>query len=351
VFFPHGLIILIANLQVLRAMAALGVVIYHTRYEFVRGVHTDLQGVAVFFVISGFIMCFITRDGHNSQFLANRFIRIVPMYWLFTLLMFFLHRLSPMAINQPTVADLPASLMFLPSEQLPVLGVGWTLNFEVYFYLVFGSALLINWRFAPLITVAFIYTVFALDQRGYGGFLAHYYSHDYIHYFIVGIAIYYLWTFGAAMLRGWPVIAVCSAGLLFFLVSQFSMQQWPAWLLPYYTWLPGLVVACALFLESCGGRIAWRPLLLMGDASYSLYLSHSIILSIANKILQAFWPSATENFAVVVFEILIAVLTGIAAHLYLEKPLLREIRNISGGNKKIRPDRHEEVAASIISPS
>jgi exopolysaccharide production protein ExoZ len=329
---------LIFNLQILRGLAALGVVLYHTNFQLVPGVHTDLQGVAIFFVVSGFIMCFITRE-ESDRFLFKRFIRIVPMYWFFTLLMFVLHRQSPSAVNPPVAADLPRSLLFLPSEQSPVLGVGWTLNFEIYFYLVFGAALLINRRLAPLITAAFIYTVFALDQHGYGGFLAHYYAHDYIHYFIAGIALFYFWMFGSRLLQGWAVTIICSAGLLLIFASQFTVQLWPSWLLTYYWWFPVLAVAFALFLESSGSAIKWPPIVLLGDASYSLYLSHTIVLSIAHTLLQAFVPSVVDNVAVVILEIIVATLIGIALHLYLEKPMLREIGRIFGGHQKPRPAR------------
>ena len=131
----------------------------------------------------------------GSTSLTKRFIRIVPMYWLCTLVVLIAvgYKLGLLGLSTwiTTLAtDLPRSLIFLPSEKTPLLGVGWTLNFEIYFYLVFGLALWINRRFAPLIGALFIYTVFALDQRGYGGFLAHYYSHDYIHYFLAGIALF-----------------------------------------------------------------------------------------------------------------------------------------------------------------
>jgi exopolysaccharide production protein ExoZ len=333
-----GKLQLIFNLQILRGLAALGVVLYHTNFQFVPGVHTDLQGVSIFFVVSGFIMCFITR-ADSDRFLAKRFIRIVPMYWLFTLLMFFLHRQSPSAVNPPAMADLPRSLLFLPSEQSPVLGVGWTLNFEIYFYLVFGAALLINRRLAPLITAAFIYIIFALDRHGYGGFLAHYYAHDYIHYFIAGIALFYLWTFSSRLLQGWAVTIICCAGVLLIFVSQFTIQLWPTWLVTYYWWFPVLVVAFALFLESSGSAMKWRPLVLLGDASYSLYLSHTIVLSIAHALLQTFVPAVVDDIVVVIFEIILATVIGIAGHLYLEKPMLREIGRIFGRHQKPIPAR------------
>jgi exopolysaccharide production protein ExoZ len=80
---------LLFNLQVLRGLAALGVVFYHTDVRLAGDWHTEFFGVSTFFVISGFIMCFITRD-NADDFLKMRLIRIVPMYWLciFALLFF-----------------------------------------------------------------------------------------------------------------------------------------------------------------------------------------------------------------------------------------------------------------------
>ena len=325
---------LLFNLQFLRGLAALGVVFYHTDFRLAGDWHTDFSGVAVFFVISGFIMCFITRENADG-FLAKRFIRIVPIYWLCTLVRFGLISLTGLSQNPPLAADLPRSLLFLPSEQLPILGVGWTLNFEVYFYLVFAIALWISRRFAPLISAVFIYTVFALDQGGYGGFLMHYYSHDYIHYFLAGIALFYLWTFGSVLFRGWPVMALSVAGIVFFFGSQFVHPLLPDWLLACDWWFPPIVVACALFMESSGAPITWRPVVLLGDASYSLYLTHTIFFGIARTPLQALHlPTPKESVAVMLFEVVTATLIGIVVHLYVEKPLLRKIGPMLSGHRK-----------------
>jgi len=326
---------LLFNLQFLRGLAAVGVVFYHTGFRLAGDWHTDFSGVAIFFVISGFIMCFITREDAD-RFFVKRFIRIVPMYWLSTFVMFFLHRLSPWSVNPPVAADLPRSLLFLPSEQMPILGVGWTLNFEVYFYLVFGLALWIDRRLAPLISAVFVYAVFALDQRGYGGFLTHYYSHDYIHYFLAGMALFYIWTFGSVLFPGWPVRAICVAGLIFFFGSQFVRPLWPDWVLTYYWWFPPFVVVCALFMESSGAPITWRPVVLLGDASYSLYLTHIIFFGVGNAFLQALhMPAPSESAAVMSFEVVTATLLGIAVHLYVEKPFLRKVAHVLGGSRKI----------------
>jgi peptidoglycan/LPS O-acetylase OafA/YrhL len=138
---------MISNLQVVRGLAALAVAFYHTAFTFNGSVHTDFQAVAVFFVISGFIMTYITR-GEAKQFFAQRIIRVVPLYWLFTLL--------PVAATwfkgsgriwgEASPETLLQSLLFIPYQDAagdmhPLLAVGWTLNLEMFFYVVFAVAL------------------------------------------------------------------------------------------------------------------------------------------------------------------------------------------------------------------
>jgi exopolysaccharide production protein ExoZ len=345
---------LLFNLQVLRGIAALGVVFYHTDFRLPGDWHTDFSGVAIFFVISGFIMCFITRESADG-FLLNRLIRIVPMYWLatlvFVLLRYGVGSLSPGLTPDPDLAtDLVRSLLFLPSDKFPVLGVGWTLNFEMYFYLVFALALLINRRFAPLISAAAIYAVIALDRNGYGGFLTHYYSHGYVHYFLAGIALFYIWTFGSRLVRGWPVVAICSAVIFCFFASQFARPIWPDSMLPYDWWFPPIVVGCALFMESSGARITWALAMLLGDASYALYLYHTIFDAVERVPVRALHlPAANENVVMMLTEVIVATLIGVAVHLLVEKPLLRRIRialnatrkspQLSEGPKSLEPTK------------
>jgi exopolysaccharide production protein ExoZ len=337
---------LLFNLQVLRGLAALGVVFYHTGFRLAGDWHTDFSGVAIFFVISGFIMCFITRENADG-FLKMRLIRIVPMYWLCTFaLVFLMFRFAVFKpstwltapawlTEEPIWAYVGRSLLFLPSEKFPTLDVGWTLNFEMYFYVVFALALWINRRLAPFIAAAFLIAVFYSDGTVCTLFVCHYYSHGYIHYFIAGIALFYIWTFGSFFARGWPVVLICALGLLYFFGSQFARPLWPDWSLTYYWWVPPLVVACALFMESGGAPITWKPAVLLGDASYALYLTHTIFFGVERPYFQAWhFPAPKESIAVMLFEVVTAILIGVAVHLYVEKPLLRKVRLALSGTRK-----------------
>ena len=331
------------NLQVLRGVAALGVVFYHTDYRLPGDWHTEFFGVATFFVISGFIMCFITRDRADG-FLRARIERIVPIYWVCTFaLLFMMFRfalLNPMTwLNAPAWRPIEplwsyvgGSLLFLPRDNPPILGVGWTLNFEMYFYLVFAGALMISRRFGPLLTAAFIYAVFQLDAAGYGGFLTHYYSHGYIHYFLAGIAVYYVWSFGSRFAPRWPTIVICVTLIAAAYGSQFARPWWETNVLPHLGWwgadgVPIVIVASVLFLESVGATVTWQPAVLIGDASYSIYLTHTILFEVM-RLFREKWhlPAFNADAGAVLFYVLCATAVGVAVHLFVEKPLLRFVR-------------------------
>ena len=106
------------------------------------------SGVDLFFVISGFIMYHTNRDrfgrgGAPTDFFVRRLIRIVPLYWLCTLAVVLLHFGGLYANKVITWFSLGSSLLFLPDPNI-VLGVGWTLNYEMYFYSIFAIWLLLG---------------------------------------------------------------------------------------------------------------------------------------------------------------------------------------------------------------
>jgi exopolysaccharide production protein ExoZ len=332
---------LIFNLQILRGLAALGVVFYHTAFLLPGDWHTEFFGVSTFFVISGFIMCFITKDDADD-FLARRAMRIVPLYWICTLALILIFSPPPLTYHfswlrswAVSVTDYPhllRSLFFVPSEQPPILGVGWTLNFEVYFYGVFAAAIWINRRFAPLTAAGIVYAVIKANDLGVDNFLIKFYSHAYIHYFLDGIALFYVWTFTKDHMPRWPTIIACIAivfgcyGSQF--VTPFMMSDLPS-MFSYSAWFPIAVVASALFSASSGADIKWKPLILLGDASYAIYLTHTIFME-KFRVMRYFGeialPSPNESLGVMIGVLICSTLIGIAVHLWIEKPMIRYIK-------------------------
>lgn len=146
----------INSIQVLRAAAALAVTIYHLKDVIGKGepfkqeldffFNSGPSGVALFFVISGFIMVYITQHTTNSfhsvyKFIVRRFVRIWPTYAVITILYFIIQ--SRIGLQAGAIKSVLLSLLFIPvtHTEPPFYGyaflpVGWTLNYEIYFYIL-----------------------------------------------------------------------------------------------------------------------------------------------------------------------------------------------------------------------
>lgn len=349
---------MISNLQILRGLAALGVVFYHTDFRLLGDWHTEFFGVSTFFVISGFIMCFITRDPKGADatargFIMRRLIRIVPSYWIGTFATIFLvwdapdalfHFISWTQTTTVTPAWLMRSLFFLPPQpegSMPLLAVGWTLNFEMYFYAVFALALAVNRRFAPLIAWVTVYAVIKASSYT-NNWLIEFYSHEYIHYFLYGIALYYVWSLAKDHLPKWPTIVACAAIVVACYGSQFVtplLRSAGPTFYSYEIYFPVLLVAAALF---AGADVTWRPLVMLGDASYAIYLSHTIAMAEIGRqaSILSLWK---ESIAITLLVVVICTLIGVAVHLWIEKPMLRWIRSI-----EFRANKSAEQEPAVV---
>lgn len=161
------------NVQVLRATAALMVVVYHGLHNQKIVYDCDAvgrplaSGVDVFFVVSGFVMVYVTSQRAVTPwaFLRDRMIRIYPVYWLVTLLLVLLTLtgFKPVGVHAWDVEDLVSSLALWPSmradgQPTPIVSVAWTLIYEMLFYFVFAASLVLR---APLLRVSAISVLFS----------------------------------------------------------------------------------------------------------------------------------------------------------------------------------------------
>jgi exopolysaccharide production protein ExoZ len=217
---------MISNLQLLRGLAALAVVFYHSAFVIPGMQQTDFQAVAVFFVISGFIMTYITRDAIDG-FVRARIVRIVPLYWIATVAFVVWTKFGfnniPVTWPHPRYIygeflsfvqhdqtsfflDLASSLLFIPrfdgagSAVFPLLGVGWTLNLEMFFYAVFAVMLVISRRWAPLLAGTFLWLMIEYSHRVGCSELCRFYTQNYVQFFIYGIAVFYVWRILATLI-------------------------------------------------------------------------------------------------------------------------------------------------------
>lgn len=271
------------SIQALRALAAVLVVVTHSGYAYEAWMRTikietnvlpwanthvfGVAGVHLFFVISGFIMA-SQKPRDVFEFAAKRVVRIVPMYWLCTLLF--------VATGQPkgdiTWLEIARSLFFVPGKN-PLLEVGWTLTFEVFFYVAFG--LLAVWlRLSHMVVVTVLAGLVAIEAAT--GVIGAY-GAPIVLEFALGLVAFRLFR-SKWMERIGPLLFIGGLALLFSTAIWFKPhgpQGWGvtlAWGLPSF-----LVVLGAVAWELRRPNLLhWKPLMAVGGASYSLYLTHTM---------------------------------------------------------------------------
>lgn len=335
-------------LQVLRGVAALMVVIGHAIHQspgFESAFPTEYwkqgwqAGVDLFFVISGFVMVYVTnkREQSPKQFLAMRAARIVPIYWFFTLASALTIIVAPQLYraNELSVKHLVLSMLFVPhltasSGWTPLIKQGWTLNYEVFFYILFAIAMAISLRHRAALAVAALFTFaasgWALQWAGLPIGVLGFYFQPVILEFAFGMLI------AAAFLRGkLDTMKVPVAGLL--IVGGFvaMLVLTPTADLTNRTLIWGIpaagIVVGALAFEH---RVSLRLRLLqsIGDTSYSIYLVHVFPIAV----LRAFWPLPMEGaVSLVLFliaTIVVVLLISRLSYTYVEQRSLKYLRGV-----------------------
>lgn len=324
---------MVEGVQMLRFVAAFMVVATHTTFYLNSRIssdveiwHAGVQGVNLFFVISGFVMMLtaghlVGQPNAFRRFMLSRIIRIVPLYWLLNFLKILQILIMPsLAFASPTVSNVVLSLFFIPSRNAEgaietFYGVGWTLNFEMAFYLI--VALCILWRLsivamvATLLLAAAGLSVIRTDAWPAFTFLLH------------PIVLNFLWGVLIAKwyLRGGTVHP--SVAVTALVVGMIVILGWPDLFVLEFEY--ALVVAGVVALEPrLAGRLP-RWLLFGGDASYSLYLVHptaGVLVAILLSRLGLHDP-IFAGIIIVGFCLASSALT----YLFVERPFTVSLRN------------------------
>lgn len=321
-----------ASVQCLRALAAIMVVAFHVPGPL--GLH-ELSipilngGVDLFFVISGFVMVISTRsrDIAPLTFIRQRLIRIVPLYWLMTAVV-----LLGFWGQGSGVQEILKSIFFIPylntANDLvqPILGVGWTLNLELIFYLLFAVSMFLGAKSQILAlgsfflcmvliriitkpavdTVLFFYTTPMLFEFLAGMLAAH---------FVSNVRKIPLWTGAASILSA--IFLSLFLGLNYDLPRTID-QGLPSLL---------LLIGC-IRLEDIFRTKPFFAMRKIGDASYSIYLVHTIVFAMLLP-----YPASSSHpaWAAGIVMVAASILAGIMIYSWIERPLLQAMRGKSSG--------------------
>jgi peptidoglycan/LPS O-acetylase OafA/YrhL len=346
-------------IQSCRGLAALLVVLFHaaelSRSKFQQdswfaAFQFGHSGVNFFFVLSGFIIFYIHQSdiGRKSklkQFILKRFIRIYPLYWLVALTLLFVLYLNPDfgSAHPRNIAVIVKSLLLLPQWQNPIISVGWTLSHEVFFYAVFSlliylkpklsKTLLIGWLAVTLLLFLLeIANVFKLDQDPAIRLIFSYHN---LEFFLGCLSAYIVTTYKTLNHKSWNFTQHLSLlGLSLFTISATVFNHQPPQVADVLTYgIPSAMIilgAASIDLEQVDAKQKVEPAPLfcyLGDASYSIYLTHYAFLSALVKFTLAINSANLFNVsAVMILLILISVSLGCFVHSYVEKPLIQALK-------------------------
>ncbi|MGY2168059.1 acyltransferase family protein [Pseudomonas gingeri] len=336
------------SLQGLRGAAVLGVVLFHMAAVELKYSGGDALlpalvdffqlGVDLFFVISGFVMVIVTRGRFQDKvqvqrFLFNRVSRIYPNYWLYFFITLVVYLLSPTLVNSSHGgSNLLMSFLLLPNERVLLVMVAWSLVFELWFYLVFSLLLALRERWLPVLLAiwALALVLFNLldSWQDYSPALK-IVLHPYALEFIVGSALalfFYgrhsarvptavVWLmFAASLLVGFPLIyhyqLFFSEGLVRMLVVGLVF---------------GALTLSLVLLERRQLIRFPQPLVFTGDMSYTIYLSHLLVLGVIGRawLVIGNWPGSLLDNLLFLILMMVAVLCyGWVGYSFFEKPVL-----------------------------
>jgi len=341
----------IRSIQLCRAVAALAVVYTHCAGEGQGGFHlrnTGAWGVDIFFVISGFIIAYIvTRD--TRRFMIKRICRLVPLYVIATLTVIAVTLLFPSLVQSTTVSVPRAvqSLLFIPypeplKNDQPILGQGWTLRFELLFYLMMAVCIPFVRNKARLgLACGALLLVFliALGVTDPPVFILQYYRRQAVlPEFVYGILLYYAYAYArfheqkVVARLPWLFAALALASLACLLAHDLAGLTFAT---PRYVQvgIPALVfVAALLGLESRLARDT--PLirfgLLLGDASYGMYLFHYHIIALLSRVVFRHLGLGDGSFGVELVKVLAAfaavIAGGVCVYILLDRPIQARLR-------------------------
>jgi exopolysaccharide production protein ExoZ len=318
---PQGLSL--DSIQAMRAIAALSVVFAHIPF---MGV--GVFGVDIFFVISGFIVAYITSGGAES-FLRNRIARIVPLYWAGTISVFCLALVMPGLLNSTTAdgVNLVKSLFFVPYTKengtvMPMLFLGWTLNYEMFFYALYALMLRISRKHACIAAIgAILLLVLAGKLFLPGNVVMKFYSAPVLLEFAYGLAIYLLWRNCSLCFARIPV-AAAMIGILGVLGAMWIVESTT----PITTdnrWMSLGLLAAAFFALtlSLQGKVRMpMALVLVGDASYSLYLFHPYVIQFMDRKVFAIGTFSPMAAGAATIAVALCIFLALMCYRYFERP-------------------------------
>lgn len=292
-------------------------------------------GVDLFFVISGFIITVTTASRPSAiTFFWKRVIRIVPLYWTVTLAYATVELLKPSLLRSAGggFSHLAFSLLFIPAyhpkfttDIWPTVIQGWSLNYEMLFYSIFGACLLAPARWVAFTAIAVLSLFVAIGQLApMTNPIALTLTSTLLLEFSFGIVtgiVFLRSKASSTLLLSISFIAIASVCLLF------ELADFVVWRPLLWGSIFGFVLSLVLYFEQTGVQFARKLPIKIGDASYSIYLTHFAVIALLRMALGHLSLNVSQAWAPAwqLLAIASACSLGLLVHLRIEKPLTERL--------------------------
>ena len=359
------------SVQGLRGLAALLVALYHcagiqkagldpsrtAEISLLSGIwDRGYAGVDLFFVISGFIMVYVTHGKRYNRknighFLYNRVTRIYPLWWIFASIMALYFLISYGQLAAPDhVSEVKSlgyfvkSLLLMPQQHVPILAVGWTLIHEIYFYVIFAGFLFFDRNKLPLLLCGWMALILLGALMGFNYTSAR----DYVSLMTSLLTLEFIAGAFAALLitreiikfeKTCLIMGVISAivAMMFYTDTSFDLSKWGR--VAVYTIPFTLIIYGAVICEKKGYINYPGFLVSLGDWSYSLYLSHFLVFLTIRRVLEyaaPFLPDELhyqaegwiDNLVFTVVALTATIMFSALCYKFIEQPLLKLSRRL-----------------------
>lgn len=330
-------------LQVAKVFAILLVVVGHLNTLFYRNFNFDwfglgswerIGGVDFFFVVTGFMIYYIYhRDfgvkGKTREFLLKRFIRIYPLYWLFTLLLLGIAFLFPILHDPYSIDQIWKSLLLLPNQ--PILTSAWSLSHVIFFYIMFSLVIFQPKVFKPIM---FIWVIITL---------------------VIKSGLFIQWE---TFLFSFSTLEIVSGSLIAYISLSFKLKQYATtflivgligyfliWMNNVYLMVPvyyapiffcffALLIVLGISIKDRTSRKIPSSLVFLGDASYSIYIAHGPFLILYTLIfretLLISMMGYTTSMILITF---LSIVSSCFVYVWIEKPMNAYLKRVMLGKR------------------
>ena len=345
--------------QVFRGIAAMLVIMHHlianstnhlNYITYGNFFNFGFVGVDFFFILSGFIITYVhfpdlmeSSKNRLAIFFKKRFIRIYPIYWIIAIVTVIIYyKNQPVFMQEAdlkidftswkSVKFLLESFLLIYDEKIRLVGVAWTLSYELLFYVIFGLGIFLKFKGAKIIACLWLLLIllFTFIIPNNNAFIKFFFNPIIIE-FLVGCVVAYL----VRKKINFPFkITLSLAAIIFFvLYNSFHMVglvfHRDIYNVTLMSLLFGIITYMAVRFDQRNPTFKFPfILILIGDASYSIYLSHNMFLSALTRIYAKINPNyMNTGYLAIVCTIIfiIVVFLGILIHLLIEKKLLNFI--------------------------